>query len=99
MSKLKIGDKAIFIKSNAGNEGKIVVVIGFMPEDSIFDGRKWVSDCDLIVESLGSPFYSCGVEFSDSRNVYGMTIPAVSSWLRKLPELNQKQEIMGMSNA
>ena len=84
MDKFEIGDKAIVIKSFAGNEGKIVQVIGFYHELDFMYGIDW-PDADLIVISLGSPFQFDKLSFSIT--------PAIPANLKKLPKVKDEEEL------
>ena len=85
-TKFEIGDKAIFIKSNAGNEGKIIEVIGFFDEqnDTMYE-HKWRAD--LVVKTLGSALNSFFGEEQFKRDI----LPVTSSFLRKLPKVEDDQ--------
>jgi len=81
--KIGIGDKCIIIKSNAGNEGKIVLVIDYFdPTTSTFDGFKVLKQCTLVVSSLGSPLKSIKGKITQT----GVFDP---SSLRKLPTVDE----------
>jgi len=84
MDKFNIGDKAIVIKSFAGNEGKIVEIIGFYNEMDFMYGKSW-SDADLIVLSLGKSF--------DFDKLSYMIVPAISANLRKLPKVKDEESL------
>ena len=84
MDKFEIGDKAIVIKSFAGNEGKIVQVIGFYQEMDFMYGIDW-PDADLIVTSLGAPFQFDKLSFSIT--------PGISANLKKLPKIKDEKEL------
>jgi len=84
MNKFEIGDKAIVIKSFAGNEGKIVEVIGFYNEMDFMYGIDW-PEADLIVQSLGAPFQFDTLSFSIT--------PAISTNLKKLPKIKNEETL------
>jgi hypothetical protein len=82
MDKFEIGDKAIVIRSFAGNEGKIVEVLGFYNEMDFMYSKLW-PEADLIVQSLGAPFNFDTISFSIT--------PAISSNLKKLPKIKDEE--------
>jgi hypothetical protein len=84
MDKFEIGDKAIVIKSFAGNEGKIVEVVGFYQEMDFMYARDW-PEADLTVLSLGAPFQFGTFSFPIA--------PAISTNLKKLPKVKDEEEL------
>lgn len=93
MNGFKIGDKAIFIKSDCGNEGKIVEVTSFFnPNHMTWDSDEYDDLCDLIVKSLGAPMNVIGFDNDDvPYHTTEMEGPTPSSYLRKLPDITEDE--------
>jgi len=97
---VRLGDRAIIIKSEAGNEGKIVHVlrrIGYVPKEPfLYYGHvayfEATGDTLWEIESEGLPF-----AFVDHDGTRGtrLVIPFPDSWLRPLPKMPefQKEEL------
>ncbi len=86
MTNLKPGDRCVIIKSFVGDEGKIVVVIGYYRRDQWFDDTLWENECDVIIRSLGGPLHSRN-SISTNPSRPRRERPHRSNWLQKLPEL------------
>ena len=82
----EIGDRCIVTRSEAGNEGKICEVTGFMT-DRTFIGLSWSLLYTLIITSLGSPFNYGSVDNSEFGTNH--MVPAKPSQLRKLPTITE----------
>ena len=84
MSKIRIGDRAIIIKSKSGNEGKIVLVVSYFdPLVMTYEGFSVNKNCTLIIESLGSPLQR------EAPLPPSMKGPIDPTWLRKLPKIDE----------
>jgi hypothetical protein len=86
MTNLKPGDRCVIIKSFVGDEGKIVVIVGFHQPDRWFADCLWDEECDVVVRSLGSKLHS---RTKTSATPYEPLYerPHRSNWLQKLPEV------------
>jgi len=87
---IRPGDRCIIIKSNCGDEGKIVVVDrNFNPSDETFDNCCWDFACDVLVTSCGS--YLRSWSNADPTPMLHRTRPYRSDWLRKIPEVHDPE--------
>lgn len=87
-----INDKIMCIKSDAGNEGKIAIVIGFASSDNMtskgeisFNNTIWEHKATMFIRSLGSPFHSVTFSHQSSDPVMEAAVNP-NNWI-KLPDV------------
>lgn len=86
----KPGDLAVIIRSEAGNEGKILRVIRFVGEVPGWVGSdRWETDT-LVPGKLGG--WSCAVQDSNLRPIRDPGDDAVDETLQRLPAPHRAKE-------
>lgn len=89
---LKIGDRCIITRSDAGDEGRIVMIVDYISPDAngdiVFGGYYWIGGCDVIIAALdGGKLQS--MSLWGAKNFHTER-PHPSNHLRKLPDVTEE---------